>query len=44
MEMKKGRIRLLPWTRVVFVGGEIGWFFGEQDGFFYVLLAFVVID
>ena len=26
------------------VGGGIGWFFGELDGFFYALLAFVVID
>lgn len=33
-------------AQVVFaaVGGGIGWFFGELDGFFYVLLAFVVID
>ena len=26
------------------MGGGIGWFFGELDGFFYALLAFVVID
>ena len=33
-------------AQVVFaaVGGGIGWFFGELDGFFYALLAFVVID
>ena len=33
-------------VQVVFaaVGGGIGWFFGELDGFFYALLAFVVID
>ncbi len=33
-------------AQVVFaaVGGGIGWFFGEMDGFFYALLAFVVID
>lgn len=33
-------------VQVVFaaVGGGIGWFFGELDGFFYTLLAFVVID
>ena len=33
-------------VQVVFaaVGGRIGWFFGELDGFFYALLAFVVID
>ena len=26
------------------VGGGLGWFFGEMDGFFYALIAFVVID
>lgn len=26
------------------VGGGVGWFFGELDGFFYALIAFVVID
>lgn len=26
------------------VGGGLGWFFGELDGFFYALIAFVVID
>ena len=33
-------------VQVVFaaVGGGIGWFFGELDGFFSALLAFVVID
>lgn len=33
-------------VQVVFaaVGGGSGWFFGELDGFFYALLAFVVID
>ena len=33
-------------VQVVFaaVGGGIGWFFGELDGFFYALIAFVVID
>ena len=33
-------------AQVVFaaVGGGIGWFLGELDGFFYALLAFVVID
>lgn len=33
-------------VQVVFaaVGGGIGWFFGELDGFFYALLVFVVID
>lgn len=33
-------------AQVVFaaVGGGIGWFFGELDGFFYALLAFVLID
>ena len=33
-------------VQVVFaaVGGGIGWFFGELDGFFYALLAFVGID
>lgn len=33
-------------TQVVFaaVGGGLGWFFGELDGFFYALIAFVVID
>lgn len=33
-------------AQVVFaaVGGGLGWFFGEMDGFFYALTAFVVID
>ena len=33
-------------AQVVFaaVGGGLGWFFGEMDGFFYALIAFVVID
>lgn len=33
-------------TQMVFaaVGGGLGWFFGEMDGFFYALIAFVVID
>ena len=33
-------------AQVVFaaVGGGIGWFFGELDGFFYDLLDFVEID
>ena len=26
------------------IGGGLGWFFGEMDGFFYALIAFVVID
>ena len=26
------------------IGGGVGWFFGELDGFFYALIAFVVID
>ena len=26
------------------MGGGLGWFFGEMDGFFYALIAFVVID
>ena len=26
------------------IGGGLGWFFGELDGFFYALIAFVVID
>lgn len=26
------------------VVGGVGWFFGELDGFFYALIAFVVID
>ena len=26
------------------LGGGLGWFFGEMDGFFYALIAFVVID
>lgn len=32
--------------QVVFagVGGFLGWFFGDLDGFFFTLLAFVVID
>nr|DAZ24564.1 MAG TPA: holin [Caudoviricetes sp.] len=29
---------------VTILGGTIGWFFGEMDGFFYALLAFVVLD
>lgn len=34
------------WMQVVMaaIGGGLGWFFGELDGFFYALLAFVVID
>ena len=26
------------------IGGGLGWFFGEMDGFFYALIAFVLID
>ena len=34
------------WIQVVLaaIGGGLGWFFGEMDGFFYALIAFVVID
>ena len=34
------------WMQVVLaaIGGGLGWFFGELDGFFYALIAFVVID
>ena len=34
------------WMQVVMaaIGGGLGWFFGELDGFFYALIAFVVID
>lgn len=31
-------------TALAVVGGGLGWFFGEMDGFFYALIAFVVID
>lgn len=33
-------------VQVIFaaIGGGLGWFFGELDGFFYALIAFVVID
>jgi toxin secretion/phage lysis holin len=26
------------------LGGILGWFFGDLDGFFYMLLAFVIVD
>lgn len=26
------------------IGGLLGWYFGNPDGFFYTLLAFVVVD
>ena len=34
------------WIQVALaaVGGTLGWFLGELDGFLYALLAFVVID
>ena len=34
------------WMQVALaaIGGGLGWFFGELDGFFYALIAFVVID
>lgn len=34
------------WIQVALaaIGGGLGWFFGEMDGFFYALIAFVVID
>lgn len=34
------------WIQVALaaVGGGLGWFFGPLDGFFYALIAFVVID
>jgi len=31
-------------TLVAALGGAIGWFFGETDGFFFALIAFVVLD
>ena len=32
-------------TALIFsIGGVVGWFFGEPSGFFYALLAFVVLD
>lgn len=34
------------WIQVALaaIGGGLGGFFGEMDGFFYALIAFVVID
>lgn len=34
------------WIQTVFavIGGGLGWFFGNGDGFIYALIAFVVID
>ena len=35
---------LLADGKIAAIGGGLGWFFGEMDGFFYALIAFVVID
>lgn len=34
------------WIQVALaaIGGGFGWFLGEMDGFFYALIAFVLID
>ena len=31
-------------TAAAVLGGWIGWFFGDMDGFFYTLLAFTIVD
>lgn len=38
--------KLLNWVKAAFaaIGGVIGWFFGQADGFLYALIAFVVLD
>ena len=38
--------KVLNWVKAAFaaIGGVIGWFFGQADGFLYALIAFVVLD
>ena len=31
-------------TAAAVLGGWLGWFFGDMDGFFYTLLAFTIVD
>ena len=31
-------------TAAACLGGWLGWYFGEMDGFFYTLLAFTIVD
>lgn len=42
--MHKGGTKLKMNTFALTLGGLVGWFFGELNGFFYALLTLIILD